>query len=85
MDNKGTNNNKVPYWKPAIKIFSAVSAWIVFPVILAVIFGKILDNHFNTKPVIFLFCTGVSFLLSCYGIFRVVKSYTKNLKNKNNN
>ncbi|MFA5931908.1 MAG: AtpZ/AtpI family protein [Candidatus Paceibacterota bacterium] len=73
-------NGGGPWWKPAMQIFSEVSTWIVVPVVLALIFGKMLDAHYGTKPIIFLSLTGVAFLFSCFKIFYVVKDYMKKLQ-----
>ncbi len=70
------NSNKVQaWWKPGIEIFSQVSGWIAAPIILALITGKWLDTRYDTKPWIFLGLTGIAFLISCFGIVRVVKKY----------
>ena len=69
-----------PNWAPAMQIMSEVSTWIVVPILLALIFGKMLDSHFGTKPIIFLCLTGVGFLVTCFGMFRVIKNYIQKLK-----
>ena len=84
------NNNGVPWWKPALQIFSQVSVWIVIPILLALFIGKSLDAHFGTKPIIFLILAGVGFLFSCFGIIRVIKKYMQEIssladKNKKQN
>ena len=81
LDKNNFNNNQGPWWKPAVQIFSDVSTWIVVPIVLALIFGKMLDAHFGTKPIIFLSLAGLGFLTSIFGIFRVVKNYMKKLQN----
>ena len=74
-------NLKEAWWRQGVTLFSEVSSWIVGPIILALIFGKMLDNHYGTKPWIFLGLTGLSFFVSCYGIFRIVSKYMKSLEN----
>lgn len=74
------NFNQGPWWKPAMEIFSEVSTWIVVPIILALVGGKLLDNHYGTKPVMLLILVGISFLVTIMGIVRVVKRYSKKLK-----
>ncbi|KKR83671.1 MAG: hypothetical protein UU30_C0012G0001, partial [Candidatus Nomurabacteria bacterium GW2011_GWA2_40_97] len=59
---------------------SEVSTWIFVPIILALIAGKALDNHYGTKPVMLLTLAGVSFLISAYGIVKAVKNFTSKLK-----
>lgn len=71
------SNNKKPWWEPAVEIFSQVSGWIAGPVIFALILGKYLDGRFDTKPWIFLGLTGMAFLVSTYGIVKVVSKYMK--------
>ncbi|OGI81799.1 hypothetical protein A3E95_00550 [Candidatus Nomurabacteria bacterium RIFCSPHIGHO2_12_FULL_44_22b] len=73
------NNNNNQWWKPGVKIFSEVSGWIAGPIILALIAGKWLDGRFDTKPWIFLGLTGVAFLISIFGIVRIVSRYMKNI------
>ena len=75
MNSKNENN-----WIPAVKIFSEISTWIVVPIVLALIFGKMLDTRYGTEPKIFLVFAGIGFLVTCFGIFRVMKSYMKKLK-----
>ena len=76
-ENKQNFNNGGPWWKPGVELFSEVSTWIVVPIVLALIAGKALDTHFGTKPVIFLALTGFAFLVTCYGVYRVIKNYIK--------
>lgn len=83
-DKQKSNNNlpasEGPWWKPGMQIFSEISTWIVAPIVLALIFGKILDTRYGTKPVMFLLLAGIAFLFSCFKIVRVVKNYMKELK-----
>ena len=65
-----------------MQIFSDVSTWIVVPIVLALIFGKMLDAHYGTKPVIFLIFAGLGFLVTCFGMYRVVKNYMNKLKDE---
>jgi len=74
------NQNKGIWWKPAVELFSQVSTWIVVPIILALIVGKGLDQHYGTKPLIFLILAGAGFLFSLIGIVRVIRKYIEELK-----
>ena len=83
MENGKQNlNNGGPWWKPGVQILSEVSSWIVVPIVLALVFGKMLDTHYGTKPIIFLIFAGLGFLVTCFGMYRVVKDYTRKLKDK---
>lgn len=72
--------NGEPWWKGGVELFSQVSAWIVAPIVIALIVGKSLDSHFGTRPAIFLILTGVGFVFTCIGMVRVIKKYIKKLK-----
>jgi F0F1-type ATP synthase assembly protein I len=69
-----------PWWKPAIEILGEVSTWIVVPIVVALVFGKMLDAHYGTRPIIFLVFAGLGFLVTCFGMFRVIKNYMKKIK-----
>ncbi|OGI45894.1 hypothetical protein A2121_01290 [Candidatus Nomurabacteria bacterium GWB1_40_6] len=84
VENKSNFNSKGPLprqggvnWKPAMQIMSEISTWIVVPIVMALIFGKMLDTRFGTKPIIFLSLAAIAFLFSCFKIVRVVKNYMK--------
>jgi Kef-type K+ transport system membrane component KefB len=80
MDKDKKPLNSEPWWKPGITLLSEVSTWIIVPIVLALIVGKSLDTHYNTKPTLFLICVAVAFLFTCIGMIRVVKRYIKTLK-----
>ncbi|MEK7081247.1 MAG: AtpZ/AtpI family protein [Patescibacteria group bacterium] len=79
-EDKKNSFNSGPWWKPGVQILSEVSTWIVVPIVLALVFGKMLDKYYGTKPIIFLIFAGFGFLITCFGIFRVMKNYMKKLK-----
>jgi F0F1-type ATP synthase assembly protein I len=80
-EDKKNPNGKGPWWKPGVELFSEVSSWIVVPIVCALVFGKMLDAHYGTRPVIFLVFAGVGFLVTCFGIFRVMKNYMSRCQN----
>lgn len=79
MDEKQNFNG--PWWREGVKLTGEVSTWIVVPIVAALIFGKMLDARFGTEPVIFLVLAGFGFLVTCYGIWKIVKDYMKKLGN----
>jgi hypothetical protein len=78
MANK--NDEKLAWWEPAVVIFSQASAWIVAPIVIALIAGKALDQKFGTEPWIFLGLTAAAFVVSCFGIVMITVRYTKKLE-----
>jgi hypothetical protein len=73
------------WWKPALAIFSEVSAWVVVPIILALIAGKYLDEKYQTRPWIFLGLTAFAFLISSFGIVQTIRKYIKKEENGSQN
>lgn len=67
-------------WKQGVELFSQVSTWIIVPIVLALVVGKSLDNHFNTKPTLFFVSIITAFIFTCIGMVRVVRKYIKKLK-----
>lgn len=53
-----------------INLLINTTAWIVGPVLLGVLVGKILDQKFKTDPWLFLVSIGVCFLISMFGLIR---------------
>lgn len=77
------DNRDNQWWKPGVEIFSQVSGWIAGPIILALVVGKYLDGRFDTKPWIFMGLTGFAFLISSFGIVKVVSRYMKKIEQEN--
>ena len=69
-----------PWWKAGVQVLSEVSTWIVVPIVCALVFGKMLDAHYGTKPKIFLVFAALGFLVTCYGIYKIMKDYMKKLQ-----
>lgn len=86
MEDKINSNKEVPvspggpYWKAGVKIVSDISTWIIVPIVLALVFGKMLDARYGTEPVIFLVFAGLGFLVTALGITKIVRDYMKKLK-----
>ena len=72
--------DKKNWWVSGVGLVSDISAWIVAPVVLALIFGKMLDGRYGTEPTLFLVCFGAGFLITIYGIWQRIKKYRKNLE-----
>ncbi len=80
MNDNTPNSNNGPWWKPAMQVFSQVSTWIAVPIILAVIAGEKLDEHYDSGHKILISLSVLAFVLSAYGIVRTVKRYAEKLK-----
>ena len=75
------NDQKIKeiWWKPAITVFVNTSLWIAGPIIMALIFGKYLDNKYVTSPKFFLIFIVIAFIVTVFGIFQMFKKYMKKL------
>lgn len=71
-------------WKSAFSLFSEISTWVVVPIILALVLGKYLDGYFHTAPFIFLGFAAFGFLITIFGIVKVVGKYMKEIKDIEN-
>ena len=65
-------------------MFVKMSGWIVFPVILAVFLGKMLDAKLQTSPWGFVIIVGVAFLVSIYGLVRSARREYKKIEEEEN-
>ena len=74
------NNGSGPWWKSGVQILSEISTWIVVPIVLALVFGKMLDAHYGTKPKFFILLAGIGFLVTCFGMYKATKNYIDTLK-----
>jgi len=65
-------------WILALKVFSRLSAWLAFPIVIGVFLGEWLDNQYNSSPKYFLIVIGLSFLVSIFGLAKnTLKEYKK--------
>ena len=88
---QNTNKNKQDWWVPAIKLFVQMSSWIIGPILMAVFFGKWLDQRFDTSPWLFLITVFCAFVITNIGIVKqsrksideITKNDKSNLAEKN--
>ena len=76
MDNKSPQN----WWEPALRIFAQATAWVVFPVLLALFLGRYLDEKFGSAPYIFLSLTFLAFIVSIATIVSISLKYIKDIE-----
>ncbi|MCX6754803.1 MAG: AtpZ/AtpI family protein [Candidatus Nomurabacteria bacterium] len=68
-----------PWWKDGVIIFTKVSAYIVFPIIISSYFGNYLDNKYNKNNLFFFGLTAIAFLITIYLIWKEARIYKKKL------
>ena len=85
VDKKNQDNDKY-YWRPVMLFYAKTTSWIIFPLFLALLAGKYVTKSFGSQSLFFIFLIA-GFLITCWGIYREVRKYKKDLeiedKNKN--
>ena len=76
---ENNTNNKKPWWRDGVIVFSKVSAYIVVPVILASYIGKYLDKKYNTGNFMFLGLIVIAFFTTIFLIWKEMKIYKKKI------
>ncbi|MEK7588217.1 MAG: hypothetical protein AAB438_00165 [Patescibacteria group bacterium] len=78
-ENQFNQNN--PWWKPAMFFYAKVTSWIIFPILISVLLSKyFLDNN----QILFFVLIVLSFGLTCFGIYKEIKIYKRDI-DKNDN
>jgi hypothetical protein len=65
-------------WQPVIVFYVKTTSWIVFPLIVGLISGKYIKNQ-----VLFFFLLMICFGITCFGIYKEIKQYKKDLDREN--
>lgn len=84
-ENKGLNKENTvskqsnfDYWKPVMFFYVKTTSWIIFPLILGIIAGKYVSKTVGSQVLFFVFLM-LGFAVTCWGIYREIKEYKKNL------
>lgn len=72
--------HKRAWWVEPLMIFLKLSSWIIFPLIVAFLLGKGIDQHFSIEPFGTLGCITLSFFFSLAILFRETKKVLRELK-----
>lgn len=75
--NQGNKN----WWRPVLFFYIKTTSWIIFPLIFALFTGKYVSNSFGSQTLFFVFVM-LGFGVTCFGVYREIKQYKKNLDNK---
>mgnify|MGYP003457137318 CR=1 FL=1 len=59
--------------RTALMLFAKISGWIAFPVLMALLVGRWLDERFETTNIFFLGLTAIAFIVSLVGMVRESK------------
>ena len=78
MENQNKDNNKELWWRPAVVFYGKTTGWIVFPLIIALFFGRYIKESTGSQ-VWFFVAVFAGFTVTCYGIYREINLYKKDL------
>jgi hypothetical protein len=76
-ENKGKN-----YWRPVMVFYAKTTAWVIFPLILALLLNKWLIIGTEGKSSLFFALLMAGFGITCFGIYKEIKKYKKDLDKK---
>ena len=62
-------------WQPVIIFYVKTTAWVVLPLVIGLIVG-----NFTKNQMFFFISLMVGFFITCFGIYREVKQYKKQLE-----
>ncbi len=77
------NKHIEPWWQPAISLFAQISAWIVFPILLALFIGRWLDDRYDREPFFILLCVGLAFAVTMFGLIKQTAAAMKKIDKAN--
>ena len=71
------DNNSI--WRPVILFYAKTTSWIIFPLILGIFLAKYISNN-TSSQILFFVIIILGFIITCFGIYKEVKIYKKNLE-----
>jgi len=74
VKNEKKINTDNAWLKPVMLFYAKTTSWIIFPLILGLLLGRYLEQSLFS---VFLI---VGFGVSCFGIYREIKQYKKELE-----
>jgi len=78
---KNNFNKDNSWWKPVLLFYAKTSSWIVFPLVLGVLAGNYVGQSVGSQTLFFAFIM-MGFGITCFGIYREIKKYKKDLEKK---
>lgn len=88
MEKNVENNNKNGLsdknrmnWKPVMAFYVKTTAWIIVPLILAMLAGKYLSNKTESQ-IMFFALVMAGFGVTCFGVYKEIKKYKDGLDKK---
>ncbi|MDP1760373.1 MAG: hypothetical protein Q8L01_02930 [Candidatus Woesebacteria bacterium] len=73
-----TNKNDKSWLKPVLFFYAKTTSWIIFPLVLGFLAGGYVSKSVGSQVLFFVFVM-LGFLVTCWGIYREIKQYKKDL------
>ncbi|MDD5721304.1 MAG: hypothetical protein PHT16_02570 [Candidatus Pacebacteria bacterium] len=70
-------------WRPVIIFYVKTTSWIVFPLVLGYLGGSFISKSAGSQSLFFIIIM-LGFGITCYGIYREIKQYKKDLEKDGN-
>ncbi|MFZ2072285.1 MAG: hypothetical protein WA101_02190 [Minisyncoccia bacterium] len=80
-ENKDKSNKDNSWWKPVMFFYIKTTSWIIFPLVLGLLLGKYLRQNTGSQFLFFALMMA-GFGITCFGIYREIKQYKKDLDKK---
>ncbi|MEO5634987.1 MAG: hypothetical protein ABIS26_01395 [Candidatus Paceibacterota bacterium] len=77
-DNKTTNKEKA-WWQPVMIFYVKTAGWIMIPLLVALFLGNYVKETTQSQA-LFFGSIMLGFAITCYGIYREIKTYKKDLE-----
>jgi hypothetical protein len=78
MENNKKQKTNSEIFKPVMLFYAKTTSWVIFPLILGIILARV--GHFDQT--VFFGVIMVGFGVTCFGIYREIKGYKKELEKK---
>ena len=75
------NQDLKSWWRPILIFYIKTTSWIVFPLLFGVIAGAFVGKSIGSQTLFFAFVM-LGFGITCFGLYREVRNYKKELDKK---
>ena len=75
------NQDLKSWWRPILIFYIKTTSWIVFPLLFGVIAGAFVGKSVGSQTLFFAFVM-LGFGITCFGLYREIRNYKKELDKK---
>ncbi len=78
---KDNLNNDKSWLRPILVFYAKTTAWIIFPLVLAVLAGNYINKSTESQTLFFALLMA-GFGVTCFGVYKEIKQYKNTLDKK---